>query len=110
MLLKIGILNKPVVIIKNLYDKMECSIIAGGELSDWFPVNIVVRQGCIMSLSLFNIFLEYVMKGVKSLNRDIKFKKNISVDIRYADDTTLIYAVFEKLQISTLNKLAKNRL
>ena len=70
MLLKIGIPNKFVEIIKNLYDKTECSIIAGGELSDWFPVNIGVRQGCIMSPSLFNIFLEYVMKGVKSLNRD----------------------------------------
>ena len=102
MLLKIGIPNKLVEIIKNLYDKTECSIIAGGELSDWFPVNIGVRQGCIMSPSLFNIFLEYIMKGVKSLNRDFQLNENMSVDIRYADDTTLISAVFEKLQLSTL--------
>ena len=102
MLLKIGIPNKFVEIIKNLYDKTECSIIAGGELSDWFPVNICVRQGCIMSPSLFNIFLEYVKKGVKSLNRDFQLNENMSVDIRYADDTTLISAVFEKLQLSTL--------
>ena len=102
MLLKIGILNKLVEIIKKLYDKTECSIIAGGELADWFPVNIGVRQGCIMSPSLFNIFLEYVMKGVKSLNSYFQLNENMSVDIRYADDTTLIYDVFEKLQLSTL--------
>ena len=66
MLLKIGIPNKLVEIIKNLYDNTEFSILAGGELTDWFPVNIGVRQCCIMSPSLFNIFLEYVMKGVKS--------------------------------------------
>ena len=102
MLLKIGIPNKFVEIIKNIYDKMECSIIAGGELRDWFPVNIGVRQGCSMSPYLFNIFLEYVMKGVKSSNRDFQYNENISVDIRYADDTTLIYAVLEKLQLSTL--------
>ena len=34
MLLKIGIPNKLVEIIKNLYDKTECFIIAGGELID----------------------------------------------------------------------------
>ena len=67
-----------------------------------FPVNICVRQGCIISISLFKIFLEYVMKGVKSLNRDFQLNENMSVDIRYADDTTLISAVFEKLQLSTL--------
>ena len=41
------------------------------------------------------------MKGVKSLNRDFQLNENMSVDIRYADDTTLISAVFEKLQLST---------
>ena len=103
MLLKIGIPNKLVEIIKNLYDKTEFSIIAGGELSDWFPVNIDLRQGYIMSPNLFNIFLEYLMKGVKSLNRHFQLNENMSVDIRYPDDTTLISAaVFEKLQLSTL--------
>ena len=102
MLLKLGIPIKLVEIIKNLYDKTECSIIAGGELTDWFPVNIGVRQVCIMSPRLLNIFLEHVMKGVKSLNRDFQLNENMSVDIRYADDTTLISAVFEKLQLSTL--------
>ena len=102
MLLKIGIPNKLVEIIIHLYDKTECFIIAGGELTDWFPVNIGIRKGCIILPSLFNIFLEYVMKGVKSLNRDFQLNENMSVDIRYADDTTLIYAEFEKLQISTV--------
>ena len=102
MLLKIGIPNKLVEIIKNVYDKTECFIIAEGELTDWFPVNIGVKQRCIMSPSLFNIFLEYVMKGVTSLNRDFQLNENMSVDIRYADDTTLIVTIFEKLQLSTL--------
>ena len=42
------------------------------------------------------------MKGVKSLNRDFQLNENMSVDIRYEDITTLISAVFEKLQLSTL--------
>ena len=53
MLLKIGIPNKLVETIKYFYDKIKCSIIDGGELT-----------GCIISPSLFNIFLEHLMKGV----------------------------------------------
>ena len=98
MLFKIVFSNKLVVIMINLYDKTECSIIVGGELTDKFPINIGVRQGCIMSPSLFTIFLEYVMKGVKSLNLDFQLNENMYVDIRYADDTTLISDVFEKLK------------
>ena len=80
MLLTIGIPNKlaslfrHVKTIKNIYNKTECSIIAGGELTYWFPVNIGVRQGCIMS-PLFNIFLEHVMKGVISLNGDFQLNE-----------------------------------
>ena len=40
------------------------------------------------------------MKGVKSLKRDFQLNENMSVDIRYADDTTLISAVFEKSAVS----------
>ena len=36
------------------------------------------------------------------MNRDFQLNENISVDIRYIDDTTLISAVFEKLQLYTL--------
>ena len=94
MRLKIGIPNKLVEVFKNLYVKTECFMIAGDELTDWLPVNIGERQGCIMSQNLFNIFMEHLMKGVTSLNRDFQLNENMSVDIRYTDDTTLISAVF----------------
>ena len=41
------------------------------------------------------------MKGLICLDRNIRLYDEISIDIRYADDTTLVSAVFEKLQIST---------
>ena len=47
-------------IIKKLYSDINCAIIASGQLTDWFPVNIGVIQGIIMSSSLFNLFLELV--------------------------------------------------
>ena len=42
------------------------------------------------------------MKGVESLNRNFQLNENMYVDIRYADDMTFISALFEKLQLSTL--------
>ena len=79
---------------------MLCNIWRG--LKDWCPVNIGVRQGCIMSYSVFNIFLKHVMMGGKSLNRDFPLNENMSIDFRYADDTKFISDIFEKLQLSTL--------
>ena len=101
MMIQIGIPQKYVTIIKNLYNDTNCAIIAGRQLTDWFPVNMGVRQGCIMSPILFNIFIEHVMKGLTCLDRNLRLDDEMSIDIRYADDTTLVSAVFEKLQIAT---------
>ena len=54
-----------------------------------------------MSPSLFNIFLKHVMKGLTCLDRNLQLDDEMSIDIRYADDTTLVSAVFEKFQIET---------
>ena len=42
------------------------------------------------------------MKGLTSLDRNLRLDDEMSIDIRYADDTTLVSAVFEKLHIATL--------
>ena len=64
MMIHIGISLIYVTIIKNLYNDTNCAIIASGQLTDWFSVNIFTTQGCFMSPSLLNILLEHVMKGL----------------------------------------------
>ena len=60
--------------------------------TDWFQIGKGVRQGCILSPCLFNLYAEYIMRnsgldeaqaGMKTAGRDIN-------DFRYADDTTLM--------------------
>ena len=99
MMIAIGVDTKIVNIIEALYKDTECAIVIDGHITEWFKVNIGVLQGCIFSPTLFNIFLEFVMKEQKSL--DLQMKNTLSVDIRYADDTTLISTVFNKLKISS---------
>ena len=96
MMIQIGIPQKYVAIIINLYNNTKCAIISGGQLTDWFPVYMGVRQGYIISSSLFNISLEHVMKGLICLDRNIRLDDEMSgIDIRYADNITLVSAVFE---------------
>ena len=65
-----------------------------------------MRHGCLLSPSLFNLFLEFVMKGLRNLDNGIQMGEMSINNIRYADDTTLVDLVFDKLQIST-NELEK---
>lgn len=53
-----------------------------------------VRQSCILSL---NMFLEFVLNELKSL-KEFQLDRELATDIRYADDTTLLPAIFEKLK------------
>ena len=101
MLLSIGVDKKIVAIIEQLYSDTECAVVIDGQITDWFKVEIGLRQGCLLSPVLFNIFLEFVMKELKYIERTLVYSKDISVDVRYADDTTLLAAVFEKLKLST---------
>ena len=59
---------------------------------DWFQIGKGVRQGCILSLCLFNLYAEYIMRnaGLEEAQAGIKMAgRNIS-HLRYADDTTLM--------------------
>ena len=94
MLRHIGINDKIVQIIEDLYADTKCAVRINGKLTKWFKVLVGVRQGCILSPTLFNVFLEFVLDDVKSLQNDLTFDDELSIDIRYADDTTLVALIF----------------
>ena len=63
----------------------------GHGTTDWFQIGKGVRQGCILSPCLFNLYAEYIMRnaGLDEAQAGIHIaKRNIS-NLRYADDTTL---------------------
>jgi hypothetical protein len=63
-----------------------------------------------LSPVLFNLFLEFVKKGLRQLESGVQMGNNCINNIRYADDTTLLDIVFERLQVATdeLDKVCKN--
>ena len=66
---------------------------------DWLQIGKGVRQGCILSPCLFNLYAEYIMwhSGLNESQAEIKIiGRNIN-NLRYADDTTLMAESEEEL-------------
>ena len=67
---------------------------------DWFQIGKGVRQGCILSPCLFNLYAEYIMRnaGLEETQAGIKIAGRNTNNIRYADDTTLMAESEEELK------------
>ena len=91
---------------KNLYAGQEATVRAGQGTTDWFQIGKGVRQGCILSPYLFNLYAEYIMRntGLEETQAGIKIAGRNINNLRYADDTTLM-AQSEKELKSLLMKV-----
>ena len=69
-------------------------------LTDWFQVGKGVRQGCILSPCLFNLYAEYMMRiaGLEETQAGIKIARRDVNNLRYADYTTLMAESEEELK------------
>ena len=97
--------GKDLRIIKNLYWNQKAAVRVAGEKSNWQEIRRGVRQGCVLSPDLFNIYSEVILNeldGVAGINVG---GKNIN-NLRYADDTALVADSQEKLQ-SLVNILVR---
>ena len=78
----------------------EATVRTGHGATDWFQIRKGVRQGCILSPCLFNLYAEYIMRnaGLEETQAGIKTAgKNLN-NLRYADDTTLMAESEEELK------------
>ena len=95
---------------RNLYAGQEAAVRTGHGTADWFQIGKGVRQGCILSPCLFNLYAGYVMQNVRldESQAEIKIaRKNIN-NLRYADDTTLMAESEEELK-SLLMRVKEER-
>ena len=86
--------------LRNLYAGQEATVRTGYGTTDWFQIGKGVRQGCIFSPCLFNLYAEYIMRnsGLEEAQTGIKIAgKNIN-NLKHADDTTLIAESEEELK------------
>ena len=97
-------------LLKNLYAGQEATLKPRHGTTDWFQIGKGVRQGCILSLCLFNLYAEYIMRnaGLDEVQAGIKFARRNINNLRYADDTTFTAESKEELNslLMRVKKLA----
>ena len=96
---EMGIPDHPTCLLRNLYASQEATVRTGPGTTDWFQKGKGVRQGFILSLCLFNLHAEYIMRsaGLKAQAGTKIARRNIN-NLRYADDTTLMAESKEELK------------
>ena len=92
-------------LLRSLYAGQEATVRTGHGTTDWFQIGKRVRQVCILSPCLFNLYVEYIMRnaGLDEAQAGIKIARRNINNLRYADDITLM-AESEELK-SPLKKL-----
>ena len=88
--------------LRNLYESQKATVRTRHGPTDWFQIGKGVRQGCILSPCLFNLYAEYIMRnaGLDEAQAGIKISRRNINNFRYADDTTLMAESEEELTAS----------
>ena len=86
----IGIPDHLTCLLRNLYAGQEATVRTVHGI-DWFQIGKRIRQGCILSPCLFNLYAEYIMRNaVLESQAGINIARRNINNFRYADDTTLM--------------------
>ena len=95
-----GISDHLTCLLRNLYAGQEARVRTGHRTTDWFQIGKGVRQGCILSPCLFNLYEEYIMRhaGLEETQAGIKIAGRNINNLRYADDITFTAKSEEGLQ------------
>ena len=91
----IGIPDHLTRLLRNRYAGQEATVRTGQGTTDWFQIGKGVRQGCVLSPCLFNLYAKYIMRnaGLDEAQAGIKIAGRNINHLRYVDDTTLMSEV-----------------
>ena len=109
ILQEMGIPDLLTCLLRNRYAGQEATVRTEHGTTDRFQIGKGIHQGCIVSPCLFNFYAEYIMRnaGLEEAQAGIKIAgRNININIRYANDTTLMAESEEELK-SLLMKVKK---
>ena len=96
ILQKMGIPDHLTCFLRNLYAEEEAMVRTGRATTEWFKSGKEVRQGCLLSLSLFNLYAEWIIQnaGLDDSQAGIKIAGRNINNLTYADDSTLMASPF----------------
>ena len=106
---KIGVPEQIVQLIGNLYENQEAQIRTEHGDTEIFGIGKGMRQGCILSPYLFNMYSEFMMRkaNLNEMEKGIIIGGRKINNLRYADDTTLMAKLKEEL-VNVLTQAKKS--
>ena len=92
-------------LLRNLCVGQEAAVRTGHGTTDWFQIRKGVRQGCILSPCLCDLYAECIMwnAGLDETQAGIKIARRNINNLRYADDTTLMAESEDELKNLLMN-------
>ena len=97
-LLAIGVNGKMWRVIRNIYEVVESTVILGEELTEWFSVELGLKQGCTLSPLLFLIFVEGLSQKLRKCSVGLK-AGHLSINhLLFADDLALCAGSRQEMQ------------
>ena len=90
ILKEMGISDHLTCLLRNLSAGQEATVRTGHGTTNWLQIGKGICQGCVLSLRLFNLYAEYVMRnaGLEEAQAGIKIAGRNINNLRYTDDTT----------------------
>ena len=100
ILKEMGLPDHLTCLLRNLYVGQKATVTTGHGKTDWFQIGKGVRQICILSPCLFNLYAEYIMRnvGLEEVQAGIKIAGRNINNLRYVDDTSLMAESEEELK------------
>ena len=93
--------------IECLYDKATSAVLLDNNIGEWFRTTIGVRQGCLLSPTLFNIFLERIIDdALKDHEGTVSIGGKTITNLRFADDIDGLAGQEQEL-VNLVNHLEK---
>ena len=84
---KYNITTNLMQVIKNLYNKATSAVLINGSIGDWFRTTVGVRQECLLSATLFSIFLKRIMTdALEDHEGTVSIGGRAITNLRFADD------------------------
>ena len=96
ILKEMGIPDHLTCLLRNLYAGQEATVRTGHRTTDWFQIGKGVRQGCILSACLFNLYPEYIMRNA-GLD-EAQLKSRLLGEISITSDMQMTPPLWQKVK------------
>ena len=98
ILKEMGIADHLTCFLRNLYAGQEATVRTGHGTTDWFQTGNGVRQGCILSPCLFNLYAEYIMRNAGL--EETQLESRLSGEISITSDMQMTPPLWQKVKRS----------